>query len=238
MKNKICFCLLFTVLFLCGCTENTNITVSSENKVYETVSTEETVSLVTEKKTATTAKKTDPAAGHRPSTEEITCDFVQFCKDENEIYADDGALLAPVTVKYPQISTENKEVNEKINNAYIDFKDSVLQGNTPFFSTEKLFDNYDEYGITWNGIDCCSELKYYDEKYISFYDFNLNMAATAAHPIHAYTAHTFSLETGELLIIDDIFNNKFVNFAEKYISNDLESINQSFGRSRDDIKKN
>ena len=113
MKNKICFCLLFTVLFLCGCTENTNITVSSENKVYETVSTEETVSLVTEKKTATTAKKTDPAVGHRPSTEEITCDFVQFCKDENEIYADDGALLAPVTVKYPQISTENKEVNEK-----------------------------------------------------------------------------------------------------------------------------
>ena len=153
MKNKICFCLLFTVLFLCSCTENTNITVSSENKVYETVSTEETVSLVTEKTTATTAKKTDPAAGHRPSTEEITCDFVQFCKDENEIYADDGALLAPVTVKYPQISTENKEVNEKINNAYIDFKDSVLQGNTPFFSTEKLFDNYDEYGITWNGID-------------------------------------------------------------------------------------
>lgn len=142
-----------------------------------------------------------------------------------------------MTVKYPQISTENKEVNEKINNAYIDFKDSVLQGNTPFFSTEKLFDNYDEYGITWNGIDCCSELKYYDEKYISFYDFNLNMAATAAHPIHAYTAHTFSLETGELLTIDDIFNNKFVNFAEKYISNDLESINQSFGRSRDDITK-
>lgn len=142
-----------------------------------------------------------------------------------------------MTVKYPQISTENKEVNEKINNAYIDFKDSVLQGNTPFFSTEKLFDNYDEYGITWNGIDCCSELKYYDEKYISFYDFNLNMAATAAHPIHAYTAHTFSLETGELLTIDDIFNNKFVNFAEKYISNDLESINQSFGRSRDDIAK-
>ena len=60
MKNKICFCLLFTVLFLCGCTENTNITVSSENKVYETFSTEETVSLVTEKTTATTAKKTDP----------------------------------------------------------------------------------------------------------------------------------------------------------------------------------
>ena len=57
----------------------------------------------------------------------------------------------------------------------------------PFFSTEKLFDNYYEYGITWNGIDCCSELKYYDEKYISFYNFNLNMAATAAHPIHAYT---------------------------------------------------
>ena len=55
MKNKICFCLLFTVLFLCGCTENTNITVSSENKVYETFSTEETVSLVTEKTTATTA---------------------------------------------------------------------------------------------------------------------------------------------------------------------------------------
>lgn len=243
MKNKICFCLLFTVLFLCGCTENTNITVSSENKVYETVSTEETVSLVTEKTTATTAKKTDPAAGHRPSTEEITCDFVQFCKDENEIYADDGALLAPVTVKYPQISTENKEVNEKINNAYIDFKDSVLQGNTPFFSTEKLFDNYYEYGITWNGIDCCSELKYYDEKYISFYNFNLNMAATAAHPIHAYTAHTFSFETGELLTIDDIFNNKFANFAEKYISNDLESINQRddghlfFGKSRDDITK-
>ena len=86
-------------------------------------------------------------------------------------------------------------------------------------------------------------MKYYDEKYISFYNFNLNMAATAAHPIHAYTAHTFSLETGELLTIDDIFNNKFVNFAEKYISNDLESINQRddghlfFGKSRDDIAK-
>ena len=39
------------------------------------------------------------------------------------------------------------------------------------------------------------------------------------------------------MTIDDIFNNKFVNFAEKYISNDLESINQSFGRSRDDIAK-
>ena len=45
------------------------------------------------------------------------------------------------------------------------------------------------------------------------------------------------------MTIDDIFNNKFVNFAEKYISNDLESINQRddghlfFGKSRDDIAK-
>lgn len=60
MKNKICFCLLFTVLFLCGCTENTNITVSSENKVYETVSTEETVSLVTEKKQQQLQRKLIP----------------------------------------------------------------------------------------------------------------------------------------------------------------------------------
>ena len=51
---------------------------------------------------------------------------------------------------------------------------------------------------------------------LSFYNFNLNMAATAAHLFMLYTAHTFSLETGELLTIDDIFN-KFVNFAEKYI---------------------
>lgn len=95
MKNKICFCLLFTVLFLCGCTENTNITVSSENKVYETVSTEETVSLVTEKKTATTAKKTgSQAVGHRPSTEEITCVLFSFAKTENEIYADRRCLIS------------------------------------------------------------------------------------------------------------------------------------------------
>lgn len=60
MKNKICFCLLFTVLFLCGCTENTNITVSSENKVYETFSTEETVSLVTEKKQQQLQRKLIP----------------------------------------------------------------------------------------------------------------------------------------------------------------------------------
>lgn len=67
------------------------------------------------------------------------------------------------------------------------------------------------------------------------------MANKAAHPIHAYTTHTFSLETGELLTIDDIFNEKFIHFAEKYISNDLESVNQRnegrlfFGRIRDNI---
>lgn len=230
MKNKKFIFFLCYALLLCGCTEN-NTNVTSENAAVS--SERETAAAVMEQAsipTETAAQETDPAAAHRPSgRDEITCDFVQIIKEENEIYADDGTLLAPVTVEYPQVLTYNKQVNEKINNAYIEFKDSVLQGNTPFFNTEELSERYDKYNTTWNGIDCDSELQYYDEKYISFYDYHLEMAHNAAHPIHAYTTHTFSLETGELLTIDDIFNEKFIHFAEKYISDDIEAIDQKAG---------
>ncbi|MDE6103455.1 MAG: hypothetical protein K2F60_02895, partial [Oscillospiraceae bacterium] len=202
MKNKI-IALMIVPLLLCGCTETVSEISSNDNSI-ETVSSKEKVSSATEETTipATTVNSTDPAVDHRPSTNKITCDFVQFCKDDSEIYADDGTLLAHVTVEYPQVLTENEEVNEKINNTYIEFKNSVLQGNTPFFSNEELFERYNEYDITWNRIDFDSKLKYYDEKYISFFDYHLEMATKAAHPIHAYTSHTFSLETGELLTID------------------------------------
>lgn len=246
MKNNIFLCVLCSALLLSGCTENNTNTVSFES---ETVSVKEAVSsAVTEITTPTTTTTIseevheDPLYDHRPCRYEIQCDFVEYCKNKNEIYADDGTLLGPVTVEYPHIVTENKEVNEKINNTYIEFKNSILQGNTPFASVEQIMENYEELDITFNSIDSvCSELTYLSDKYISLYDYHMAMGDRAAHPIHAYTAHTFSLETGELLTIEDIFNDKFIHFAEKYISNDLESVNQRdehkifYGKSRDDI---
>ena len=105
----------------------------------------------------------------------------------------------------------------------------TADGRGPFFNLEHIYENYEEWGAKYHSIDSVtSDLTYIDDNYISFRDYHMLMGTRAAHPAHAYTAHTFSLETGDSLTIEDIFNEDFIHFAAKYIVNDLNEVDYRY----------
>jgi hypothetical protein len=150
MKSKSILTLISVLLLLCSCTDISNS--SQENIEPISTMTEATNPVTTE------AETTDLPDIPKPDYNSIECDFVENVKDKNKVFADDGALLAPIEVEYPQVSTDNELVNEKINNTYIEFKDSILNGDTPLFHTKRMNEMYKEYDTIWRGISCNSRL--------------------------------------------------------------------------------
>jgi hypothetical protein len=215
---------LSAVLLLNGCgkqSENKEISVSSyvETEIF-------TTEPVTESPTESPTKSnTEPP---------VEYENIEFIHEENEITADDGTVLFKSHVDYPQISTGNTQVDDKINQYYREIKDICLTTAEELEADKKIFqeiyDNCIQNGEIWYPFESYMEIsvKYYSEDYVSFYNLEYTYANGAQRSPSDYSKN-YSLKTGEELTFDDIFTDDFKPFAEEYIINELKKREEEYG---------
>ena len=232
MKNiKTITVFLSAALLLNGCAKTEE--KQSENKEISVSSYVETEIFTTEPITETVTESPTESPTESSTEPPVEYDNIEFIHEENEVLADDGTVLFKSHVDYPQISTGNQEVDDIINQYYLDQKELYLSGDYINADKEEIQDFYEfrlSNGNYWLEYECCLEtsVKYYSEDYVSFY----NLEYTFTGGAHGYVcdySRNFSLKTGEELAFDDIFTADFKPFAEEYIINELEKREEEYG---------
>lgn len=229
MKNiKAMTALLSAALLLNGCARTDK--KQSENKETSVSSYIETEAFTTEPVTEPITEPVTESPTENPtecSTEPpVEYDNIEFIHEENEITDDNGIVLFKSHVDYPQINTGNQEVDDIINQYYLDQKELYLSGDSIHADKEGLQEYYElrlSNGDYWVPYECYIEtsVKYCSEDYVSFYNFSYVFTG-GAHGYFSDHSRNFSLKTGEELTFDDIFTADFKPFAEEYIINELE----------------
>ena len=236
MKNiKTITVFLSAVLLLNGCAETDE--KQSENKEISVSSYVETEIFATEPVTEPITEPVTESPTESPtenSTEPpVEYDNIEFIHEENEVLADDGTVLFKSHVDYPQISTGNQEIDNIINQYYLDQKELYLSGDSIHADKEDLQEYYElrlSNGGCWAPYEWNMEtsVKYCSEDYVSFY--NLTYVFTlGAHGYPSDYSKNYSLKTGEELAFDDIFTEDFKPFAEEYIVTELEKREEEYG---------